>query len=49
MSGSRLFVYPDHVDSSTVTIDGHPGVILAAAPEAPYASVRLQQNPDFSA
>ena len=35
---SRLFVYPDHVDSSTATVHGYPGVILPADPEAPYAS-----------
>ena len=39
MSGSRLFVYPDHVDSSTATVHGYPGVILAADPEAPYPSL----------
>ena len=38
VSGSRLFVYPDHVDSSTATVHGYPDVILAADPEAPYAS-----------
>ena len=39
VSGSRLFVYPDHVDSSTATVHGYPGVILAADPEAPYPSL----------